>query len=503
MKSTRRRTSLILAGSIAALFAVHSAQANTEDDVINGQSDLTLSTTYTGGLPGTTSDVTFTSQSYAPAMFTVPSNLSIGTLDDLATNALTITGGGNSTTLTLNGGANSVSGANAADLIYVQTSDFTIGDAVAPTMGLALAASGNFDIAAGTTTINSVISDSGGGFTKTGAGALVLTAADTYTGTTKIAAGTLTLSGGNDRLLNTGTVNFTGSSTLNLNGPISQTLANLTVANGVTGTVTGATGTLTVTGASMSIGGTATNTTQTLDLSGLGTFNYNNSAGNFYVGGTLTTGNATQTGTVKLAPTSTITASTVGVGSIGGGNGNGFSSQGTLTLGTTATINADTITLGANLAKGTINYASGTTNPMLTLRGSTGGSSRVTNLVIGQSAGFTNTESSTVDLTTNVTRHEHPRREDHDLDHRQLYAHNQPFSFSHYEWHASDGRRDARRHHDHSWSERGRPHQRHRYDERHPDDRRHLGRRRHRQGADFVSGQSEPQCSHQQGHRDF
>ncbi len=197
MKTTRRRTSFILAGSISALLSVHSAQAimvsNTEDDVLNGSTDLTDPASYNNGAPGTTSDVTFTAQSYSPATFTVPTNLSIGTLDDLATNALTITGGGNSTTLTLNGGANSVAGADPADLIYVKTSNFTIG-AASPTMGLALAASGNFDIAAGTTTINSVISDSGGGFTKTGAGKLVLAnSGNTYTGPTAITGGALSI----------------------------------------------------------------------------------------------------------------------------------------------------------------------------------------------------------------------------------------------------------------------------------------------------------------------
>ena len=234
---------------------------------------------------------------------------------------------------------------------------------------------------------------------KSSAGTWVLSGADSYSGGTNIAAGTLGLSGGNDRLLNTGTVNFTGSSTLSLSGAISQTLSKITVANGVTGTVTGSTGTLTLNGTPITIG-SSTTTASTLDLSGLGTFSYNNSSGTFKVGGLGTAANASA-GTVKLATVSTITALSVGVGTTGWTSNSNDEGTGTLNLGTTATINANTITLGGTQAQGTIGYGVSTASPMLTIAASDGVSRA--NLTIGTGTDFTDTVTSSLNLSTNVT----------------------------------------------------------------------------------------------------
>jgi fibronectin-binding autotransporter adhesin len=183
--------------AVLALFAFNpqSLLANTEDDVVNGQTDLSAATTYTSNpsLPSTTNDVTFTSTTYSSTAFTLNpngTNLSIGTLDDLdATQTLTIqnTAAGNTSTITLNGGSNSVAPLTN-DLLYVASGGTLNIGGGAGTLNLALAASGNFDIA-GASTISSAIS---GAFsiTKTGAGSLTLSGGNIFNGLT-ISTGTV------------------------------------------------------------------------------------------------------------------------------------------------------------------------------------------------------------------------------------------------------------------------------------------------------------------------
>jgi fibronectin-binding autotransporter adhesin len=183
------------------------AQTNTEDDVVNGQSDLTVSATYTGGSPTTSSDVTFLSgTTYSPTAFTLNTtafNLVIGTLDDLdATQAFAIqnTTSASVSTITLDGGVNSVAPSNggaAGDLLFVASGGTLAIGGGSGTLGLALGAAtnlgnvGNFDIA-GTATISSVISGTGNGFTMTGNGTLTLSGANTYSGGAIIGDGTST-----------------------------------------------------------------------------------------------------------------------------------------------------------------------------------------------------------------------------------------------------------------------------------------------------------------------
>lgn len=240
------------------------------------------------------------------------------------------------------------------------------------------------------------------GMTKAGAGTLVLTAANSYTGTTTISGGTLALSGGNNRLTTGGTVNFSAAGTLDL-GSTQQTLANLTTANGVTGTVNGSGGKLTLTGSSFALGSATAGTTQTLNLSGLSTFEYNNAAGTFRVAGIVPSGGAGSAGVMSLASgTNTITASTFGIADFVAGS-NTSVNQGTVNLGTTNTVNANTIVVGGgSRAAGTLRYLSGT-NTLLTLRGSDG-TSAVTSMTVGEASGpALSGQQGTVDLTTNVT----------------------------------------------------------------------------------------------------
>ena len=242
----------------AVLFAGHAARAaDTEYDVLTGQTDLTALTTYTtGGTAGTgaggttaatgptvTSDVTFDSgTAYSPAAFTLGSSEIFGSLNDLSTTALTVsnTGGAAADTLTLGGAGDlgdGVPGSNAADLLFVGTgANLTITGGTGNTaLGLVLGQSGNFDIVGtGVATISSIISDGGSvfGLTKTGTGTLTLSGANTYTGATSLGGGVLTLTGSLSSTVlnlnggaNGGTLNYSATgtntqsfTTTNLNG---------------------------------------------------------------------------------------------------------------------------------------------------------------------------------------------------------------------------------------------------------------------------------------------
>jgi autotransporter-associated beta strand protein len=233
-----------------------------------------------------------------------------------------------------------------------------------------------------------------GSLTKQGAGTLSLTAANTFVGATTISAGTLALTGGNNRLATTGTVSFAGNSGLSVSE--SQSLAQLGLDNDVTATLTGG-GTVTVTGGLFRIGGSGPGTTKSLDASGLSSFSYSNAGGTFKVGGDNRDGTAG--GDLTLPASTSITASFFGVGS----DGNNLAvSSGTLTLGTTTTIAANTIQLGNSQSQGTIEYAAGTADPVLTLRAANG-TSPVATMTIGTGVGYGLTTTSIVDLTANLT----------------------------------------------------------------------------------------------------
>jgi len=250
---TERQKALVAAALATAAGAAISifgpvAQANSADNVINGSADLTSGASYSSGTWAASSDVDFTSgTTYSPTAFTLntPSfNLSIGTLDDLdATQTLTIndTNGSGISTITLNGGSNSVSG-TAGDLLYVASGGtFSIGTASAGSgaLTLTLGAAGNLDIA-GTANIGSAISGSNG-LTKTGAGTLDLSGAESYTGTTTVSVGTLMIGGSGElgsgsyagNIANTATLLYASSASQALSGNISGTAGALTVNGGM------------------------------------------------------------------------------------------------------------------------------------------------------------------------------------------------------------------------------------------------------------------------------
>ncbi|MEZ5388223.1 MAG: autotransporter-associated beta strand repeat-containing protein [Prosthecobacter sp.] len=263
----------------------------------------------------------------------------------------------------------------------------------------------------GANLISGIISDGGASslsVEKTGSGTWTLSAANSFTGGTSIAGGRLVLSGGDDRLATTGTLSFTGteSSTFDI-GSTSQSLAGLnfqTTGLSSVNTISGAGGTLTVTGGNIQIGGgdsTSASNAQSVDMTGLGTFIYDRSSGTFAVGGTTNFASAgtTGSGTLSMAGVNTITAASFNVGYYS--TGSNSLNSGTAHLGQTNTINASTIVVGNVKTFATLDFRN-LIDPTLTIRGTTGGSSRASILVSTANSGLTDSVG-TVDLTSGGT----------------------------------------------------------------------------------------------------
>lgn len=300
-----------------------------------------------------------------------------------------------------------------------------------------------------TLTVNGPISGSWD-LTKTGTGSLILSAANTYTGTTDIDQGTVAFTtdnsldggltfGATNGSTNTGTLDLTsanatfgnlvvqtntaGNNTITIGSGKTLTLTSSNVNNvisvGSPGSaklhVTGATGTFTVNVATRDIVVATTSpgpaTTQTLDLSGLGTFSA--TLANLYVGnprsfsGTASSGVANND-SLTLAGNNTITANGPNGIVVGGASSSG-GSGGTqrLRLGTTNFLNATRFVIGGARAPGALEFNTGLTNPTVTIRGATGGTSRTdcylgdqtNSLGIGAGNGGSSGNSGTMNLT--------------------------------------------------------------------------------------------------------
>jgi autotransporter-associated beta strand protein len=233
-------------------------------------------------------------------------------------------------------------------------------------------------------------------FRKNDSGIVTLTGANSYALATKLEGGILRLSSGNNRLPTTTTVQFlNGTSTLDLTNT-SQSVAAVSVFSGGTSTITGAGGSLEVTNnANFTVNG---NNATLLDMSGLTNFTYNQSTKNFVV--QPVTNGTTSNNTVNLAKagTNNITAAAVTVGGATG-TSQGTAHEGRLFLGTANNLNTTTLNMGGFNGSGIISFQSGLTNPVLTLRGLTGGSSAVANAFIGTTTSGTRSGDGTLDLT--------------------------------------------------------------------------------------------------------
>ncbi len=279
------RTALSSVAAILLASSSHTFALNTENDWIgSGTGNVTTTTNWSlGHVPTVTEDAVFNASSTAGIKnygtgATVGSPVTVGSLDVTATTGTysirNSTTGATNAVLNLGGAGNLGNGVSgtAGDLLFA-ASGSTLqllgpnGSSGSGVLNVVLGQSGNFD-AVGTIIVSSVISESGGAFavTKSGAGALTLSGANSYSGGTTLSAGTLNIN--NNSALGTGTFtvnagtvtntsggavtttnaqtwagNFTiasgsGTSALNLNGPVTLTTNVQVAVSGTTSTPT-------------------------------------------------------------------------------------------------------------------------------------------------------------------------------------------------------------------------------------------------------------------------
>ena len=382
----RRRLHALAGAAVLAIPAgMTLAAANIPDSFTTG-TDLTVGSNWsTGAVPTVANDAIFgTGYPTAPAAFTLSAaNLTAATLDDLNQNAITIsnaTSGATNSLITIGAGTgtNSAAGAAATDTLFIATgASLTLNGANTGggtgTLGLALASIGSFDVAGtGSGTINANISGAFG-LVKTGTGSLTLSGSNSYTGTTTFAAGNLIL-GSTSALSSTGTLTLNGTGTLDLGGN-AQTLNNLTAGTSATAfTSVIKNGSLALGAFSETFQPSNTSGTTLLDLSRLTSFTYTQAAANQSFVVQVGPATAANTSFTLSSATNSITATNLIVG--GGNTASG--GLATLTLGAANTFNAGSIQLGGYRGSGgDLLFATGLTNPTLTLRGTAGGATPV------------------------------------------------------------------------------------------------------------------------------
>jgi uncharacterized repeat protein (TIGR01451 family) len=260
--------------------------------------------------------------------------LTVGNNGALGTGTLTITLGALSAT-----GA-AVTLANAVTL----GGNLTVNGSLAVTFSGAVTLTGNRTLGiVAPTTISGIVGETGGSWTltKTGNGALVLSAANTYSGGTALTAGTITV--GNNSALGTGTLTVTS-------GAIAAGSAPVTLANPLT-----LGGNFTVTGSqALTFTGTATLTlTRTITVTNTGSTTLAGNIGQSASGLGLTkagTGKLILSGTNSYTGATTVTAGTLLVN--GSQAGSAVSVNSGATLSGTGTVGAVTAVSGGVVAAG-------------------------------------------------------------------------------------------------------------------------------------------------------
>ncbi len=251
-----------------------------------------------------------------------------------------------------------------ADFAFTGTNNLNLG-----TGAVSLNASRTVSINGGNLTVGGIISGTGFGLTKDGAGTLTLTGNNTYSGTTTINAGTLSVTGG-VAILDTGTVSLANTAGVVLSIAASERIGSLIGGGSTGGTVSVASG------QTLTIGETGTNTYEGI-FAGSGSVS-KVSAGNL----TLTNSSSSLSGGVKIDNGSILVA---GIGNTGANS----------SLGTNGTIQ-----LGAETSVGTLVWngaADETTDKVIDLKSTTTTSSggTITSNVTGYTLTFTSNMIST------------------------------------------------------------------------------------------------------------
>ena len=272
----------------------------------------------------------------------------------------------------------------------------TIGGPVNLTADTTLGGAGNLNI---TGNIN-------GGYNviEAGPGTTTLSGNNSW-GNTTISGGTLAIAGAN--ALPAFNVTFTGpTGGLNIGSGLTVTPGNLLVSGTATmyNTVTGPGGTLSLSQSAFQVGSATTAAgPETLDMSGLDTFVFNNSGGSIEAGGSQSGGTG-NLGVLNLAKTNSITAALFSAGYFNGNNGTGTtcSNSGTINLGKLNTIDANRIGIADGTEnQGTVEFQSGLVNPTLVLRDASGGNTAT--MLVGYNNSGQVPTMATFDLVTGVT----------------------------------------------------------------------------------------------------
>jgi autotransporter-associated beta strand protein len=243
------------------------------------------------GVPGSADDVLFDNSSVA----TLPTSVSLGgsqaanSLSFSTGDTFSLVDGSGNRTLTLTSGNITRSGSGTQSLAFNT---------------LALSASGTWDIGGtGTFTVSSKVTGTGFGITKTGAGLLVLSGANTYTGGTAFNAGTVN-AGSSGALGSSGTLSFGG-------GTLQYSASNTTDYSSRFSTAASQAYNIDTNGQSVTLATALTSSGGSLAKSGTGTLTLSGT-------NTYTAGTTLSAGTLKASNTSAF-GTTAGTLTLGGG----------------------------------------------------------------------------------------------------------------------------------------------------------------------------------------